>query len=544
MFRPVASAMADLRPIKWKHSWSEGESLPAAAALRAVRERRLNGLLQHGCVYVATDAKTAWWLDRCCLGRQQRGIAAVGVADDWLAAARQVFLDAQQAARQAKAAQSAGAAEATPGQAEAAPQGGEPPVVAEDAAPGTEVGREPQGEEPPAGGEPPAKRQRASPPVSITLMRFSMLEAMFLMHGLEVLTLYEPAVRSPRGCSLSLETALTPPACLPVSLQPVDADDVASRAPGVDTEEQLQRWTTPQTAQALSAWRSTGDAPEALRPLLGAGSLGAAPSPGAAAAQPAMPDGVAASAGPEVRSKVQWKGRHVGNAAATAAAAAAGAAAAASAAAAAAAAVPPGYRRLGDADVWHAAVSACPGFLPAYAAYYHCRSRGWLIRSGLQYGADYVLYPRHPTAAHSTLCALVIPPSEGPGSASASAAAVRAGWPQWTELQALSRLCVQVNKGLVLLHVVPALDDDATLVVPPQCKVVGQGPRGATAASRVAAAEAASAAANGVKVGGGAAATVTAHLSRVRVVEVEVSRWNPGKGRMEVQVMPSELTNE
>ena len=134
MFRPVASAMADLRPIKWKHSWSEGESLPAAAALRAVRERRLNGLLQHGCVYVATDAKTAWWLDRCCLGRQQRGIAAVGVADDWLAAARQVFLDAQQAARQAKAAQSAGAAEATPGQAEAAPQGGEPPVVAEDAA--------------------------------------------------------------------------------------------------------------------------------------------------------------------------------------------------------------------------------------------------------------------------------------------------------------------------------------------------------------------------------------------------------------------------
>ena len=178
----------------------------------------------------------------------------------------------------------------------------------------------------------------------------------------------------------------------------------------------------------------------------------------------------------------------MGNAAATAAAAAAGAAAAASAAAAAAAAVPPGYRRLSDADVWHAAVAACPGFLPAYAAYYHCRCRGWLIRSGLQYGADYVLYPRHPTAAHSTLCALVIPPSEGPGSASASAAAVRAGWPQWTELQALSRLCVQVNKGLILLHVVPALDDDATLVVPPHCKVVGQHARGAVPAARVAAA--------------------------------------------------------
>ena len=213
--------MADLRPIKWKHSWSEGESLPAAAALRAVRERRLNGLLQHGCVYVATDAKTAWWLDRCCLGRQQRGIAAVGVADDWLASSRQAFLDAQQAARLAKAAQAAAAPDDTqPGQAEAAPQGGDPPVTAEDAAPGAEAGREPPGEEPPTNGEPPAKRQRPSPPVSITLMRFSMLEAMFLMHGLEVLTLYEPLVRRFRAPCLLLAlsgTALTPP-CLPACL--------------------------------------------------------------------------------------------------------------------------------------------------------------------------------------------------------------------------------------------------------------------------------------------------------------------------------------
>jgi hypothetical protein len=207
--------MADLRPIKWKHSWSEGESLPAAAALRAVRERRLNGLLQHGCVYVATDAKTAWWLDRCCLGRQQRGIAAVGVADDWLASARQAFLDAQQAARQAKAAQAAASVETRPGQAEATPQGGDPPAPAEDAAPGAEAGREPVGEEPPPG-EPPAKRPRPSPPVSITLMRFSMLEAMFLMHGLEVLTLYEPLVRRSllvAGARDSSHSCLPP--CLP-----------------------------------------------------------------------------------------------------------------------------------------------------------------------------------------------------------------------------------------------------------------------------------------------------------------------------------------
>ena len=159
------------------------------------------------------------------------------------------------------------------------------------------------------------------------------------------------------------------------------------------------------------------------------------------------------------------------------------------------------------------------------------------MRSGLQYGADYVLYPRHPSQAHSSFCALVVPPggSAAPGALPTAADAVREGFPCWPELQGLSRLCVQVrtaaacalirravssrggasfcrfagltpcapqvNKGLLLLHVL----EDA-----PGGDASAPGPAGESASGA---------------------------LERLRVVEVCVSRWNPNKGRLEAEVM-------
>ena len=43
----------------------------------------------------------------------------------------------------------------------------------------------------------------------------------------------------------------------------------------------------------------------------------------------------------------------------------------------------------------------------------HFRLQGWLPRSGLQYGADLVLYRRHPSLVHSDCCALVLPENNG-----------------------------------------------------------------------------------------------------------------------------------
>ena len=103
------------------------------------------------------------------------------------------------------------------------------------------------------------------------------------------------------------------------------------------------------------------------------------------------------------------------------------------------------------------------------AVHVHFRKQGWLPRSGLQYGADVVLYRNHPSLVHSDFCAVLRPSAE---TVTASRRAVRSftskqsgelktdqkkhttstsglGLRRWTEVQAMSRLCVQVNKGLV-----------------------------------------------------------------------------------------------
>jgi hypothetical protein len=54
------------------------------------------------------------------------------------------------------------------------------------------------------------------------------------------------------------------------------------------------------------------------------------------------------------------------------------------------------------------------GFIAKYAAHAHFRNQGWLPRSGLQYGADFVLYRNHPSLVHSDFC-VVLAPEAGAG---------------------------------------------------------------------------------------------------------------------------------
>ena len=76
-----------------------------------------------------------------------------------------------------------------------------------------------------------------------------------------------------------------------------------------------------------------------------------------------------------------------------------------------------------------------------YAAYRHYRSRGWVVRPGVRYGATFVLYRDHPDAIHGEYCVLVQQPSCAPS---------------WTELQALTRLMIDISKALVLCQVLAA----------------------------------------------------------------------------------------
>ena len=92
----------------------------------------------------------------------------------------------------------------------------------------------------------------------------------------------------------------------------------------------------------------------------------------------------------------------------------------------------------------------------------HFRLQGWLPRSGLQYGADFVLYRRHPSLVHSDCCALILPENAGARKSfdifpsderNNNRGEATKAFPKWYELQALSRLCVQVNKKLILCSI-------------------------------------------------------------------------------------------
>jgi tRNA-splicing endonuclease subunit Sen2 len=112
--------------------------------------------------------------------------------------------------------------------------------------------------------------------------------------------------------------------------------------------------------------------------------------------------------------------------------------------------------------------TAGPAFGLKCVATCHFRLQGWLPRSGLQYGADLVLYRRHPSLVHSDCCALILPENDGARNSfdvftndEASSSILHEknrgeltkSFPKWYELQSLSRLCVQVNKKLILCSI-------------------------------------------------------------------------------------------
>jgi len=92
------------------------------------------------------------------------------------------------------------------------------------------------------------------------------------------------------------------------------------------------------------------------------------------------------------------------------------------------------------------------------AATIHFRLTGWLPRSGLQYGADFVLYQRHPALVHSDSTVTLVPDAAARESFKVDATANRDvvlehGWPDWPDVQATSRLAVQVNKKFIEAHI-------------------------------------------------------------------------------------------
>ncbi|KAF2091172.1 hypothetical protein K490DRAFT_23249, partial [Saccharata proteae CBS 121410] len=84
-------------------------------------------------------------------------------------------------------------------------------------------------------------------------------------------------------------------------------------------------------------------------------------------------------------------------------------------------------------------------FLIRYVAYHHFRSRGWVVRPGAKFSADYMIYNRGPVFSHAEFAVHIIP-------------SYRDGRQQRTEMDwwwyhCVNRVQTQVLKTLVLVYV-------------------------------------------------------------------------------------------
>lgn len=87
-------------------------------------------------------------------------------------------------------------------------------------------------------------------------------------------------------------------------------------------------------------------------------------------------------------------------------------------------------------------------FLLNYAVYHHFRALGWVVRPGIKFGVDYLLYYRGPVFSHAEFAVIIIP-SYPQGSAEAEENKAKDWW--W--LHCVNRVQSQVLKSLVLCYV-------------------------------------------------------------------------------------------
>ncbi|EEA24343.1 hypothetical protein EYB25_004526 [Talaromyces marneffei] len=106
-------------------------------------------------------------------------------------------------------------------------------------------------------------------------------------------------------------------------------------------------------------------------------------------------------------------------------------------------------------------------FLISYVAYHHFRSLGWVVRSGVKFGTDYLLYNRGPVFAHAEFAVLVLPSYENSyweSTPELKEYSTKKQSRSWWWLHGVNRVQAQVKKTLVLCFVdVPPPSASASL---------------------------------------------------------------------------------
>jgi len=97
-------------------------------------------------------------------------------------------------------------------------------------------------------------------------------------------------------------------------------------------------------------------------------------------------------------------------------------------------------------------------FLVNYIVYHHYRSLGWVVKGGIKFCVDYLLYKRGPVFHHAEFAIVVCPVYEDPADQASSPFDLQNTSPfEWSWLSTINRVNSQVQKTLILTYVtIPA----------------------------------------------------------------------------------------
>ena len=95
-------------------------------------------------------------------------------------------------------------------------------------------------------------------------------------------------------------------------------------------------------------------------------------------------------------------------------------------------------------------------FLLSYVVYHHFRSLGWVVRPGLKFAVDYLLYNRGPVFSHAEFAVVILPAYNDPywhSSPTLAKQTEKKESKSWPWLHCLNRVQSQVRKCLLLVYV-------------------------------------------------------------------------------------------
>lgn len=140
-------------------------------------------------------------------------------------------------------------------------------------------------------------------------------------------------------------------------------------------------------------------------------------------------------------------------------------------------------------------------FMLSYVAYHHFRSLGWVVRSGIKFGVDYLLYNRGPVFSHAEFAVVLLPSYSHPYWSQTEERRKNVAKRQnhsWWWLHCINRVQTAVQKSLILCYV----------EVPPS-STLEDGNLGADSGEK----------------------DIGALLKRYRVRELSIKRWVPNRSR-------------